>query len=57
MAGLRLFLLGPPRLECDGVPLKFSTRKNIALINVDLSILTWVDDHYTMPSLGLWIRC
>jgi DNA-binding SARP family transcriptional activator len=32
MASLRLFLLGPPRLECDGVPLKFSTRKNIALI-------------------------
>jgi DNA-binding SARP family transcriptional activator/predicted Ser/Thr protein kinase len=32
MASLKLFLLGPPRLECDGVPLKLSTRKNVALI-------------------------
>ncbi len=32
MSGLRVFLLGAPRMECDGVPLKFDTRKNIALL-------------------------
>jgi DNA-binding SARP family transcriptional activator len=32
MSSLKLFLLGPPRLERDGVPLEFDTRKNIALI-------------------------
>jgi ABC-type oligopeptide transport system substrate-binding subunit/DNA-binding SARP family transcriptional activator len=32
MSGLALFLLGPPRLERDGVPLEFDTRKNTALI-------------------------
>ncbi|MEJ2601083.1 MAG: BTAD domain-containing putative transcriptional regulator, partial [Anaerolineales bacterium] len=32
MSGLRLFLLGAPRIECDGVPLKFATRKNLALL-------------------------
>ena len=31
MAGLRMFLLGPPRLERDGVPLQFDTRKIMAL--------------------------
>ena len=32
MSSLRLFLLGPPRLERDGLPLDFDTRKNVALI-------------------------
>lgn len=32
MAKLALFLLGPPRLERDGVPLQFDTRKNMALV-------------------------
>jgi predicted ATPase/DNA-binding SARP family transcriptional activator len=32
MSNLRLSLLGPPRLERDGVPLKFDTRKIIALV-------------------------
>jgi predicted ATPase/DNA-binding SARP family transcriptional activator len=32
MSGLKLYLLGPPRLERDGVPLEFDTRKNMALI-------------------------
>ena len=29
---MKLYLLGPPRLERDGVPLEFDTRKNVALI-------------------------
>ena len=32
MARLELFLLGPPRLERDGVPLEFDTRKILALV-------------------------
>ena len=32
MPSLRLFLLGPPRLERDGEPLKFRYRKNVALL-------------------------
>ncbi|HSR32353.1 MAG TPA: BTAD domain-containing putative transcriptional regulator [Anaerolineae bacterium] len=32
MARLELFLLGPPRLERDGVPLQFDTRKILALV-------------------------
>jgi hypothetical protein len=32
MSSLKLSLLGPPRLERDGVPLELDTRKNIALI-------------------------
>ncbi|UCG24956.1 MAG: protein kinase, partial [Chloroflexota bacterium] len=32
MPCLKLFLLGPPRFERDGEPLKFDTRKNIALV-------------------------
>ncbi len=32
MSSLRLFLLGPPRVEHDGVLLAFDTRKNLALI-------------------------
>ena len=32
MSDLRLFLLGPPRLERDGVPLELHYRKNVALI-------------------------
>ena len=31
MARTELFLLGPPRLERDGVPLQFDTRKILAL--------------------------
>jgi DNA-binding SARP family transcriptional activator len=31
MARIDLFLLGPPRLERDGVPLQFDTRKILAL--------------------------
>jgi DNA-binding SARP family transcriptional activator len=31
MARIELFLLGPPRLERDGVPLQFDTRKILAL--------------------------
>jgi hypothetical protein len=30
MSRLALYLLGPPRLESDGVPLEFDTRKIIA---------------------------
>ena len=32
MATIELFLLGPPRLERDGVPLQFDTRKILALV-------------------------
>ncbi len=32
MARLELFLLGPPRLERDGLPLQFDTRKIMALV-------------------------
>ena len=32
MSSLRLFLLGQPRLERDGQPLTFDTRKNVALV-------------------------
>ena len=32
MARFELFLLGSPRLECDGVPLQFYTRKIMALV-------------------------
>jgi len=32
MVRLELFLLGPPRLERDGVPLQFDTRKIMALV-------------------------
>ena len=32
MSNLKLYLLGPPRLERDGVLLEFDTRKNVALI-------------------------
>ncbi|MGD8793069.1 MAG: BTAD domain-containing putative transcriptional regulator [Anaerolineae bacterium] len=32
MSGLRLYLLGPCRLERDGQPLAFDTRKNMALV-------------------------
>jgi DNA-binding SARP family transcriptional activator len=32
MARIELFLLGPPRLERDGVPLQFDTRKILALV-------------------------
>jgi len=30
MSSMRLCLLGPPRLEREGVPLEFDTRKNLA---------------------------
>lgn len=32
MSSFKLSLLGLPRLECDGMPLEFDTRKNLALI-------------------------
>jgi DNA-binding SARP family transcriptional activator len=32
MSSFKLSLLGPPHLECDGVPLELNTRKNMALI-------------------------
>ena len=32
MPSLKLFLLGPPRLERDGKPLEIDTRKTIALM-------------------------
>ena len=32
MPGLKLSLLGPPRLEIDGVPIEFKMRKNLALV-------------------------
>jgi predicted ATPase/DNA-binding SARP family transcriptional activator len=32
MSSLKLFLLGQPRFERDGQPLKFDTRKNVALV-------------------------
>jgi predicted ATPase/DNA-binding SARP family transcriptional activator len=32
MSSLKLYLLGPPRLERDGVPLELDRRKNVALV-------------------------
>ena len=32
MSRLNLYLLGPPRIERDGVPIKVDTRKAIALL-------------------------
>ena len=32
MAGLEVFLLGSPRILCDGSPIEFDARKNLALI-------------------------
>ena len=32
MSSLRLFTLGPPRIERDGVPLELHYRKNVALV-------------------------
>ena len=32
MSRLSLYLLGPPRIECNGAPIKVDTRKAIALI-------------------------
>jgi ABC-type oligopeptide transport system substrate-binding subunit/DNA-binding SARP family transcriptional activator len=32
MSKLKLYLLGPPRLERDGISLEFDTRKNMALV-------------------------
>jgi DNA-binding SARP family transcriptional activator len=32
MSSLKLYLLGPPRLEQDGVPLELDRRKNVALV-------------------------
>jgi DNA-binding SARP family transcriptional activator len=32
MSRLKFYLLGPPRLECDGATLEFNMRKNVALI-------------------------
>jgi len=32
MSRLSLYLLGPPRIECDGLPVKVDTRKAIALL-------------------------
>jgi DNA-binding SARP family transcriptional activator len=32
MAGLNLFVLGPPRLECDGQPVEVERRKALALL-------------------------
>ncbi len=32
MSSLKLYLLGPPRLEREGEPLELDTRKNVALI-------------------------
>ena len=32
MLGLRVFLLGTPRFECDGTALELGRRKNVALI-------------------------
>ena len=34
MARLELFLLGPPRVELDGAPARFDTRKAMALLAV-----------------------
>jgi DNA-binding SARP family transcriptional activator len=32
MSGLRLYLLGPPRIERDGVPIQLNRHKDIALV-------------------------
>ena len=32
MSTLKLFLLGSPRLDRDGVPVEFARRKNVALV-------------------------
>ena len=47
MSGLRLSLLGPPRLERDGVPLEFDARKNVALI----AYLAVTGTHHTREAL------
>jgi predicted ATPase/DNA-binding SARP family transcriptional activator len=47
MSGLRLFLLGPPRIERDGVPLELHYRKNLALI----AYLAVTGKRYTREAL------
>ena len=48
MSSLKLFLLGPPRLERDGVPLDLHTRrKNVALV----AYLAVTDHHHSRETL------
>ena len=47
MSSLRLCLLGPPRLECDGAPFEFRYRKNIAL----LAYLALAGERHTREAL------
>ena len=48
MSSLKLFLLGPPRLERDGVPLDVDTRrKNVALV----AYLAVTDHHHSRETL------
>ena len=57
MARLALFLLGPPRLERDGEPLQFDTRKILALVAyVAMSDLEAEGGHTSRESLTalLW---
>ncbi|MGD8793131.1 MAG: BTAD domain-containing putative transcriptional regulator, partial [Anaerolineae bacterium] len=57
MAQLALFLFGPPRLERDGVPLQFDTRKILALVAyVAISDLETEGGHTSRESLTalLW---
>ena len=54
MPRLSLFLLGPPQIECDGLPVKVETRKAVALLTFlavtkqvhrrdELATLLWPD--------------
>jgi hypothetical protein len=54
MARVELTLLGPPRLERDGVPLRFDTRKILALVAY-VALAGWVADRAVSP-IGLG-RC
>ena len=47
MSTLKLFLLGSPRLERDGVPVDLARRKNVAL----LAYLAITDTSHTRKSL------
>ena len=47
MPGLKLFLLGPPRIETNGIPVKMDTRKVMAL----LAYLAVMRESYRRDSL------
>ncbi len=52
MPDIKLFLLGPPRIECDGSPIEVDTRKAVAL----LAYLAITREHKSRDALAglLW---